>query len=430
MKNIFYLLFLFPIFAHAQFTELAPMPERVSNNAVVAAGANGQTYVYSFAGIDSTKIWSGIHLKSWRYDVANDEWAALPDVPDPEGGKIAASASVVKGKIYLIGGYHVASNGNEASSMKTHVFDPAANAWLPDAADIPLPIDDHVQAVWRDSLIFVVTGWSNTGNVANVQIFNPAENEWTAGTPVPNQSNFKVFGGSGAIIDDTIYYAGGAKFAGNFPASAHFRKGIINPDSPTEIEWSGWAETNAKGYRMAAVASGGKAYWLGGSEVTYNFDGIAYNGSGGVPPLGRILAYDPATNGIFPNNGNMPPVMDLRGGGQITENQVVIAGGMEAGQQVTNRTWLIDIGNITAVDDKSESGFPVKYFPNPAAGSLTVEAAGEYYLKIYGAHGKLIFQHMGFEKTEVETSGWESGNYWIELARKDGRRETGQVFIK
>ncbi|MFQ5447990.1 MAG: hypothetical protein ACE5FF_13760, partial [Saprospiraceae bacterium] len=70
-----------PFSSKAQFTELAPMPEPVSNNAVVAAEVNGQPYVYSFCGIDSTKIWPGIHLKAWRYDVAANEWQSLPPVP-------------------------------------------------------------------------------------------------------------------------------------------------------------------------------------------------------------------------------------------------------------------------------------------------------------------------------------------------------------
>ena len=172
MNKLFSFFLILPFFAQAQFTELASMPEPVANNAVVAAEVNGQQFVYSFAGIDATKIWSGIHLKSWRYDVTNDEWAALPDVPDPNGGKIAAWANEVNGKIYVIGGYHVAQNGGEVSSVKTHVFDPITNDWLPDAADIPVAIDDQVQAVWRDSLIYVVTGWSNNGNVTDVQILS------------------------------------------------------------------------------------------------------------------------------------------------------------------------------------------------------------------------------------------------------------------
>ena len=189
----------------AQYIELAMMPERVSNNAVVGATVNGKSFVYSFCGIDSTKIWSGIHLKAWRLDVEANTWETLPDVPDPNGGKIAASANIVDGKIYLIGGYHIAQNGGEVSSNKVHVFDTETNTWLPDAAPIPVPIDDQVQVVWKDSLIYVVTGWSNTTNVTDVQIFNPSLNEWLVGTSVPNQQDYRVFGGAGVIIEDTIF---------------------------------------------------------------------------------------------------------------------------------------------------------------------------------------------------------------------------------
>ena len=43
---------------------------------------------------------------------------------------------------------------------------------MPDGADIPKAIDDQVQAVWQDSLIYVITGWSNTTNVVDVQASN------------------------------------------------------------------------------------------------------------------------------------------------------------------------------------------------------------------------------------------------------------------
>lgn len=429
MKNIFLFLLFLPFYALAQFSELAPMPESVANNAVVAAEVDGQKYVYSFTGIDSTKIWSGQHLKSWRYDVANNEWSQLPDVPDPNGGKIAAWASVVKGKIYVIGGYHVASNGSETSSVKTHVFDPEMNDWLPDAADIPLAIDDQVQGVWRDSLIYVVTGWSNTGNVTAVQIFNPAENDWMAGTSVPSQSNFRVFGASGVIIEDTIFYAGGARFANNFPATTHFRKGVINPNDPSEIEWSGWISEEARGYRMAAVASEGKAYWLGGSDITYNYDGIAYNGSGGVEALDRITVYDPSNDSFFQNNGNMPPVMDLRGQGQVSETQLIIAGGMEGEQEVTNRTWLIDIGNISSVKNEVPA-FDFQVFPNPTAHFFQINAKGNFEVNFYNSNGTLMAHREATNVLEMDSREWGSGLYWVEIIREDGAIARSSIIIE
>jgi N-acetylneuraminic acid mutarotase len=194
-----------------QWEYLVNMPEAVSNNAVASATVDDTTYIYSFAGIDTSRDWFGIHLKGFRYNVQSQVWDTIAPLPDPNGGKIAAGASNVKGKIYIIGGYHVASNYSEISSAKVHIYDPTTNSYLPDGADIPVAIDDQVQAVWRDSLIYVITGWSNSNNVNNVQIYNPSTDTWTTGTPVPNNSQYKVFGGSGTIVGDSIYYIGGAR---------------------------------------------------------------------------------------------------------------------------------------------------------------------------------------------------------------------------
>jgi len=177
-------------------TRLSDMPERVTNQAVAFAEVDGEGFVYSFAGLDSTKLFSGIHQKGFKYDVANDTWQEIDPLPSGNG-RIAAGASLVKDKIYIIGGYEVFEDDSEISVDLVHVYDPATDTYLPDASPIPLAIDDHVQAVWRDSLIYVVTGWSNTTNVPNVQIYNPAEDEWTAGTPVPDNNTYKVFGSSG-----------------------------------------------------------------------------------------------------------------------------------------------------------------------------------------------------------------------------------------
>lgn len=423
-------LFLLGKFAISQPIPLAPLPEPVSNNAVTAVMADGKTYVYSFCGIDATKIWSGIHLKAWRYDMQADSWSPLPPVPDPDGGKIAASASFLKGKIYVVGGYHVAQNGNEASSSRVHVFDPVANVWLPDAAPLPVPIDDQVQAVWRDSLLYVVTGWSNTNNVPNVQVFDPSANTWATGTPVPNNTDYKVFGANGVIIGDTIFYAGGARTGSNFPATSFFRKGVINPKNPLEITWTGFDEPAAMGYRMAAATLGNLAVWIGGSDVTYNFDGIAYNGSGGVPPLDRTTLYDPAGGNFHQTFGQMPAVMDLRGAAQITDDEVIIVGGMVEGQQVTNQVWRIPLGSLTGVESNMEEAVFFKVYPNPTAGGLTVEVPGRFEMEVYDEAGKLVLFEKGEGQLQFFTKNLPTGMYYVEVLAEDGLRGTKQVFVK
>ena len=83
---------------HSGFTqsweiiEVSLMPERVTNNAVIEGFIEGIPYVYSFGGLDSTKLFSGIHQRSYRYNVTTDVWESIPPLPDTLG-KIAMAAS-------------------------------------------------------------------------------------------------------------------------------------------------------------------------------------------------------------------------------------------------------------------------------------------------------------------------------------------------
>lgn len=402
---------------------LPSLPEPVSNNAVTTALVNDTLFVYSFAGIDTSKDWFGLHLRSFRYNTHTQVWDTIPDLPDSAGGKIAASANTVKNKIYIIGGYHVASNYHETSSSKVHIFDPLLNTYLPDGADIPVPIDDQVQAVWRDSLIYVISGWSNTTNVPDVQIYDPKLNTWLEGTSVPNNSQYKVFGASGTIIDDTIYYAGGARFGFNFPATTFFRKGYINPDNPTEISWTGATESLSKGYRMAASTYNNYAIWLGGSNITYNFDGIAYNGSGGVPPLGRIKLYAPQSGTLSEFNDLFPPLMDLRGIAKISDNQYILAGGMLAGQEVTDQTLMITIDELSKLDPPIllKETQPILIYPNPTSHSFKLNHSENIDLVIIkSTQGQIIKSISVTNKIQnISTSDLANGVYIVECWQKN-----------
>lgn len=325
-----------------EWEELATMPQAISNNSVTAATIDGVPHVFSFSGIDTSKIYSGISNKSFRYNVETNEWDTIPDLP-MDLTVIAAGASTVKNKIYIAGGYHVLASGNEISVDNIHIYDPETNTYTA-GAPIPIAIDDQVQAVWRDSLIYLVTGWSQNGNVPDVQIYDTANDVWLEGTPVENNNIYRAFGASGAIIEDTIYYTGGSS---PFVLRPFLRKGIINPENPTEIEWSFVEDSLALGYRAAATTfkaneeTEEQAMWLGGGLVSYNYDGIAYNGSGGVPATDRLVFYSPKTDSLTSENGLIPPTMDLRGLAKISDTEFIVAGGMKEEQMVTDRTFAL-----------------------------------------------------------------------------------------
>ena len=181
---------------------------------------------------------------------------------------------------------------------------------------------------------------------------------------------------------------------------------------------------------MAAVTIEDKGIWLGGSDVTYNYNGIAYNGSGGVPPLDRITVFESPSGNIFQTFGDMPAVMDLRGVAQINDNEVIIAGGMESGQQVSNKVWRIQLDNLTGIEDRVNEEIPLKAYPNPAVDEITIETGGSFELKLYQANGSLVIYKKAENHLSIPTSNLASGHYWLEIISDKGLRKTQQVFIK
>ncbi len=420
LNTIFLFFFVFSLEAQYQWnwTPLSNMPMRTSNNAVASFNSvTGQSYLYSFGGIDSTKSSAGIHQRVFELNFLSNSWSEKQALPDTLG-KIAMGASFVKGKIFVIGGYHVLPNGNEISSDKVHVFNPNLGVFENDAASIPVPIDDHVQCVYKDSLIFVVTGWSQTTNKPDVQIFNPTLNQWTTGTSLPNNNNFKAFGASGYIVGDTLYYFGGVTTGLSFVARDYMRKGFINPNDPTDIVWSTMSPApGGAGYRMACGASGETVFWVGGSSVGYNFDGMAYNGSGGVEPESRILHLNSPSNN-YQNNSNEPyAVMDLRGIGELGSGRWLICGGMDSNQVVSNRSFLLENSSLSVVALENIPDFSIEYLVEKVVVKSTIPVD----IRLFTTDGRMVKKVQNNMFFEMNREDFKSGVYIVSSDRYSQR---------
>jgi hypothetical protein len=406
-------LFAFSFSASAQFswtwTSLDTMPFRTSNNAVCEAVVNGNEFVYSFGGIDATKSPAGIHQRSFKFDVSATSWSEIAPLPDTLG-KIAMGASFVKGKIYILGGYHVLGNGNEISSNRVHIYNPTTDAYEANGSPIPIAIDDQVQCVYKDSLIFVITGWSNTANRPEVQIYNPSLDQWQAGTSVPNDNFFKAFGASGEIIGDTIYYHGGVSGSASFAARKYLRKGFINPNDPTNIVWTQLSDAPGDaGYRAACSATGTTVFWIGGAPTAYNFDGIAYNGTGGVNPSARILHFSQHDYQFNDEISEPFGVMDLRGIAKLANNRWIIAGGMDTNQVVSNRTFLLENPSVSIDENEAFGEVEVRYFSDRVVISSGVVGAG----KLISMTGQIVLEWQDSDTITLELGNFESGVYII-----------------
>ena len=427
-----------PFYDYSWFEDtVSKMPFALTNNAVTGAVTGLNFYAYSFGGIDSSKIWSGISRASFRYNTNSGsfgvpgEWLELPLVPDTLG-KIASAASTVKNKIYVIGGYHVLEDGTEISSNRVHIFDPGTNTWQPDGAPVPVPIDDHVQVVYKDSLIYVVTGWSNTSTVSNVQIYNPALDEWTVGTPVPSTSQYKAFGAAGGLdqSSNTIVYVGGARMGFDFPMAPFIRRGVIDEADPTQISWSVYEDSLAGRYRAAAT-SGYAVLFFGGSSKTYNYNGIAYDGSGGVSPQTlEFMECRFSCNPSPPFHTDTFRVMDIRGVAEdpnglfgMFPNGYVILGGMGPAQELTgtaHASWLLYEG----LEAPQQVGLSVH--PSLTSGPVQVRvddpaAYGQWNYQVLDLSGRVVNGGQITPPAELDLSAQPTGLYFLQLER-NGRR--------
>ncbi len=314
-----------------------PMP--VANNAVAALETSAGWSVFSFLGIDSTRLWSGVTTASFRWDVGSPAWQVIEPPPGP--GRLAATAQAFGGRIYLFGGYTVAEDGAEQSVPQVDILDPETGRWTR-AAPMPVPVDDAVSGVWRDSLIYLVSGWHDSDNVAAVQIYDPVRDTWAQGTPIPGPP---VFGHAGGIAGDAIVYIDGARVQAEprtFVLEASSWLGRIDPGDPTRIVWERLPDHPGPGlYRAAALGVGSRILFAGGSDNPYNYNGIGYDGRRAEPWAGAF-AFDLTTESWITVDAPPTSSMDHRGI-VIAGGRAFIVGGMTAGQRVTDRVTEISL---------------------------------------------------------------------------------------
>jgi hypothetical protein len=324
--------------------EAPRLPTPLANNAVAAVRTPDGPAVFSFLGIDSTKAWDGRPPIALRWDLGSAEWRAVREVPG--AGRLAATAEAVRGKIYLFGGYTVADDGSERSLPNVDIYDPETDRWS-SGAPIPVPVDDAISGVWRDSLIYLVSGWHDRDNVADVQIYDPSEDRWMAATPIPGTS---VFGHAGGLAGNTIVYIDGTRTLSEgqprFRIEGSAWAGDIDPDRPEDIRWRRLPpHPGPPLYRAAATGVPDRwVIFLGGSDNPYNYDGQGYDG---VPsePRAAVFAWDIRAGRWL----TLPPLsvatMDHRAIA-IVGPELFVVGGMEAGQRVTRRVVRAHLGDL------------------------------------------------------------------------------------
>jgi hypothetical protein len=327
----------------APWTEGPPLPLPLANNAV--AGVEGS--VFTFGGLGPSMTWNGITTRSFRWDLGTDLWTEIARLPGPP--RLAATAQAVGSHIYVFGGYTVSADGAEATTSRVDIYDPATDRWGA-GSPIPVPVDDAVSGVWRDSLIVLVSGWRDRGNVPDVQFYDPATDRWRRGTDFPG---VPVFGHTGGVVGESIVVIDGVRTVEGRPRYRLERavwigemEGGREAAGEVSIRWGRLDDHPGAGiYRGAAATVGARLVVLGGTDNPYNYDGVGYDG---VPaaPNARGWSFEVGSAVWSPFSAPLP-TMDHRGLVRVGD-RLVLVGGLDEERRVSRRVFVAPIGAAVA----------------------------------------------------------------------------------
>jgi N-acetylneuraminic acid mutarotase len=327
--------------------QMEPLPKPVTNNAIAGYRAGDNRVYFSIMGMGPSKSYKDVTRDAYVYTSKDRKWNPLPPVPGTRGRVAAQAYSSITG-VLVLGGTAYDADGKETTVPDVDVFvygekDPTKGYWSR-GVNMPTPVSDAVIGSLDEFHVYLISGWSNTDAVNDVQIYDPRRDRWEQATPIPGRP---VFGHSGAIVDNYIVYIGGAyknpDLKGpKFIASDEAWLGKIDRWKQKKIEWTKLPPFPSKArFRIAAGAAKHRVIFVGGAEAPYDYNGIGYDGKP-VEPISTAFAYNVKTKQweTLPNDPH--PTMDHHR--LINDGYgVVKLGGMSTGQHITNWAAHLDL---------------------------------------------------------------------------------------
>lgn len=188
------------------------------------------------------------------YDPATDTWETKASMSTPRS---ALAASVVDGKIYLMGGYQFTRSYPGYNTTMNEVYDPETDTWTTKPS-LPRGVTHTVSTAIGDK-IYLIGGatfgsdWSDLN-----QVYDTKKETWTSAKPVPTGIDGAA-GASLSDIDPKIYVFGG--FTDQYRNPCNLTQ-IYNPQSDV---WTYGSQMLTPHANLGAVAIGNELYTIGGS---------------------------------------------------------------------------------------------------------------------------------------------------------------------
>jgi N-acetylneuraminic acid mutarotase len=180
--------------------------------------------------------------------VAHNTWSSGAPIPTPLADTMTA---VLNGKIYVAGGYMgPCCDGTVVADVQ--IYDPVTNTW---SAGVPLPTPRWSGAAAAvDGKLYIIGGTTPTGleQVNTVWAFDPDTSTWSSKAPLPS-----ALSSPGAAVKDGIIYV-----VGGYDGGA--RLNTVESYDPKTDSWTelapllvGKSEASAAGVAQTIVAADG-----------------------------------------------------------------------------------------------------------------------------------------------------------------------------
>lgn len=237
----------------------APLPENRHHIQMV----HHKNELYALGGYFSKargESWI-IKNQTWKYDSKNNRWEDSVPATYPHGETVAASLG---GCIHIVGGRQPIG-----SSMKSYQdytdsdlhlqFDSQLGIWRKLAPS--LTRRNSAAGAVIDGLWYVVGGRNMAlDNIATLEIYDPKEDRWRTGTPMPQGQG----GLAAAALGGKLYAFGGEYFK---PHNGVFSACWVY--NPTKDSWDKGPPMKTPRHGLAGVTLGTKIYALGGAKRAY-----------------------------------------------------------------------------------------------------------------------------------------------------------------
>jgi hypothetical protein len=210
--------------------------------------------IYFFGGDDATGNISGTvqgyvtNSQSWGY---GNYVGFTP--------RTRASACVLNGLIYVIGGYNPGITGNVGGYIGgMQAYNPSIGSWNNPTASFGVAKADVGVAVLNGK-IYAFGGNSNSGPVSDMEVYDPVHNNWSYKNPVPFSG-----AGNGVVINGTLY-----AFS-YVTQTVYTNTPMIYAYNPTTDLWSAECPMPYKRSGFETVTVNNIVYAIGGSNPLSN----------------------------------------------------------------------------------------------------------------------------------------------------------------